>query len=75
MIIVKTGNLPSLRLWRGTCNGCKSEAEAKECEMTHIVQDPRDSTKVCWMVCPVCGAGDQGTGYGGMLFSPVRESE
>ena len=73
MLITKTGKLPGLRLWRGECRACESEAEARESEMTHVVEDPRDGTKLSWEVCPVCQAGDKATGHGGMLFYPVKE--
>lgn len=62
------------RVWKGRCRECKSEAQARENEMKNIQHDYREGGSFSWEVCPVCGAGDV-TGYGGMLFYPVKDVE
>lgn len=56
------------RIWVGECNNCESRAEAKQSELNHITNDPRDGS-FSWEKCPVCEKGED-TGYGGMLFHP-----
>jgi hypothetical protein len=68
MKITHRGQLPTERIWVGTCRICKSKAEANETEMTNITQDQREGGEFSWEKCPVCGSGQ--CGYGGMLFYP-----
>lgn len=70
MRITKRGMLPGERKWTGHCWQCNSDAEAEQSEMTHITYDQREGGSFSWEKCPVCGAGDKATGYGGMLFYP-----
>lgn len=70
MKITKRGTPPDERTWTGGCKNCGSEAEAKQSEMTHITRDWEGSFS--WEKCPVCGAGDEATGYGGMIFHPDK---
>lgn len=70
MNITKRGIPPQERVWIGKCNKCGSEAEANQCELHNITDDPREGTQFSWENCPVCDAGDARTGYGGMLFYP-----
>jgi hypothetical protein len=69
MVVIKRGIPKASQLWRGQCRSCGSEAEAQECEMTHITEDQREGGRFSWEKCPVCGLGGT-TGYGGMLFYP-----
>ena len=71
MKITKRGTTTDEKIWRGTCRQCKSEAEAIEAELTYITFDQREGGSFSWEKCPVCGAGSE-TGYGGMLFYPVK---
>lgn len=61
------------RIWIGRCRVCKSEAEAKQSEMTHVTYDMRDNISFSWEKCPVCEAGEESSGYGGMLFYPKKD--
>lgn len=70
MEITKRGTLPGERKWRGKCHNCGSEAIAKQSELTKITHDQRDGS-LAWEKCPVCGAGDKSSGYGGMIFYPL----
>lgn len=74
MKITKSGTPETERLWKGTCRECKSEAEAKGSEMTHIVSEMGRNLVFSWERCPVCGAGWD-SGYGGMLFYPHQDGE
>lgn len=64
--------VPGIQIWKGACRNCKSEAEAQEKELTHIEHCQREGSW-SWEKCPVCGFGKRGSGYGGMLFYPVKE--
>lgn len=66
MKVTRVGQIPSNRIWFGTCVNCRSEAEAVESELTNIVYDQRCGG-FSWEKCPVCGAGVE-NGYGGMCF-------
>lgn len=70
MKITKRGTPKSEQVWFGSCYECLSEAEAKQSEMTHITHDQREGSSLSWEKCPVCGAGEDPTGFGGMLFYP-----
>lgn len=74
MKIIKTGNPPQHRKWWGTCRSCGAEAEAIESELTNITHDQRERTSFSWERCPECGAGSHGSGYGGLLFYPIRDT-
>ena len=71
MKITKRGTPETEKTWRGSCYSCKSEAEAAQSEMTHITHCQREGS-FSWEICPVCSKGDKATGYGGMLFYPVK---
>lgn len=68
MKITKRNTVPADRIWVGTCQNCKSEAEAEEKELKNISNDSMHGVPWSWEVCPVCGAGP----YSGMLFYPKR---
>ena len=70
MKITKPSAPPSI--WRGVCRACQAEAEAVRPEMTHITEDQREGGRFSWETCPECGAGEKGSGYGGMLFCEVK---
>jgi len=72
MKITKKGTLPSERVWKGTCQQCRSEIEAVESEMTHITHDQREGGYFSWEKCPVCHAGGK-DGYNGVLFYRVSK--
>lgn len=72
MKIIKRGKPPKERMWEGDCQKCRSVARATEAEMNHITFDQREGGSFSWEVCPVCEAGDINSGYGGMLFYPIR---
>lgn len=72
MRITKRGTPPGERIWNGTCNACRSEAEAKESELKHVTHCQREGS-FSWEICPVCGAGDKSSGYGGMIFYPASK--
>ena len=44
MKVIKQGIIPSERIWRGTCQQCRSEIEAKESEMTHMCEAGKSDT-------------------------------
>ena len=56
MKIIKRGVIPSERVWSGHCITCKSQVEAVESEITHIIHDPREGSHACEK-CPVCNEG------------------
>lgn len=70
MKIIKTGTVPSERVWRGECRNCGSVVEAREGELKHITHDQREAISFSWEICPVCKAGSE-SGYGGVLFYPI----
>jgi RNase P subunit RPR2 len=53
MKILKRGIIPAERIWRGTCQNCKSEFEALEKELK-ITHDQRDGDYAS-AKCEVCG--------------------
>lgn len=69
MEIIKRGNVPSERIWQGTCRACKSIVRAKQSELTNIRDEQRENTQFSWEVCPVCKIGP----YGGLLLYPKKE--
>ena len=79
MKILKKGNPPAARVWRGECHRCHCVVEATQDELpvVKIEYDPRKRVEFCWMPCPECGAGngEEGfsVGYGGVLFYPAKE--
>ena len=75
MEITRKGTPPSERVWLGSCHNCGSEAKAKQSEMKNITYDQREGGSFSWEKCPVCGAGDKATGYGGILFYPVKSEQ
>lgn len=75
MEITRKGTPPSERVWRGSCTNCGSEAKAKQSEMKNISHDQREGGFFSWEKCPVCGFGDNATGYGGMLFYPIKSEQ
>ena len=60
------------RIWHGRCRECGSTAIAKQTELVHISAGQLDG-EFSWMTCPVCNAGSDSDGYGGMLFYPKLE--
>ena len=52
MIILEKGTPPEKRLWRGTCNRCKTRVEFEQGEGT-FHDDQRDGAYVT-VICPVC---------------------
>ena len=56
------------REWKGRCSSCGSEAIATESELNNITSDFREGGRFSWEVCPCCGKGNKGNGYGGMIF-------
>lgn len=72
MKITKKGKPPSERTWKGSCHSCGSEATATEKEMNHITHDQREGGYFSWEKCPVCNKGEKASGYGGMLFYPIK---
>lgn len=60
------------RIWRGRCMECGSTATARQSELTHISTDLLEG-EFSWMTCPVCNAGSDSDGHGGMLFYPRTE--
>ena len=60
------------RTWNGRCRECGSTATAKESELINISTNQIDG-EFSWMACPVCNAGSNSNGYGGMLFYPRTE--
>lgn len=71
MKITKKNPSPSTVKWVGICLNCKSEAEAEQHEL-NITYD-RDGN-FAWHACPVCSAGNNPAGYGGILFYPPKVS-
>lgn len=75
MEIIRKGKPPGERVWIGDCRSCKARAKAKQSEMKHITHDHREGGSFSWEKCPACGAGDNATGYGGMLFYPKANEQ
>ena len=74
MKITKQGRDPKTVTWFGKCNSCGTEAEATQAEL-QLVYDQRDrGMGHAWRACPVCKAGDNGSGYNGLLFHKKRET-
>lgn len=52
MKIIKHGEIPAERLWRGTCSTCSTQVEFKQSEGKYI-DDQRDGDCV-QVTCPAC---------------------
>lgn len=63
MQIIREGQPPQERIWKGICQSCKTVAEAKQSELS--VTHDRDGA-FAWHICPVCKTGP----YRGLLFYP-----
>lgn len=72
MEITYRGTPKKERIWHGRCRECGSTAIAKQSELIHVSTDQRDG-EFSWMTCPVCNAGSDSDGHGGMLFYPRPE--
>ena len=72
MRIVKEGQDPKNRIWRGVCTDCKAEIEARQNELTNIQPETYRGGPFSWEKCISCGAGGL---CKGVCFYPVKTVE
>ena len=65
--IIKRNTRPDDKVWKGDCRNCGSEAKCIRSDLTHYTYDQRHGA-YSWEVCPVCEAGKDKNGYGGICF-------
>ena len=57
MRVTKAGTLPGARLWRGKCQNCHTEFEAREDELTQITPvSQRNDVAFAHEECSFCGS-------------------
>jgi len=68
MTVIKQGNPPLEKKWKGTCSSCRSEVECLGSDITNFeAGDYRSLGPFSWETCPICGAQ--------MCFQPVKDKE
>ena len=66
--VVKRGNPPQEKKWKGTCSNCRSEVECLGSDITSFeAGDYRSLGPFSWEECPVCDAQ--------MCFQPAKDKE